>query len=254
LIFAALRTFMHYHRVQSSIAAKDKIIVPLDVPTGDASRRLVRQLGGRIGFFKVGSQLFTADGPDIVEEIRDSGSKVFLDLKFHDIPTTVHHAVEAACGLGVDMLTVHLSGGRTMCEAAAKAGGGRTTLVLGVTILTSLSDGDLGELGFREPVRDQVILLAGLAQQTGITGLVASPQELSLLRECFGSFFTIVVPGIRPDWSKADDQKRTMTPYEALRAGADYLVIGRPITAAADPLEAAQRIIDEVARRSERPA
>jgi orotidine-5'-phosphate decarboxylase len=239
---------MHPHGVQSSMAAKDKIIVPLDVPTVDAARRLVRQLGGIIGFFKVGCQLFTAAGPSIVEEIKTSGSKVFLDLKFHDIPNTVCHAVESACALGVDMLTIHLSGGRSMCRAAVAGKGDGKALVLGVTVLTSLTDEEVGEVGFRAPVKDQVMLLANLAKEVGITGLVASPQELTILRNRFGSFFSVVVPGIRPEWSKADDQKRTMLPSEALREGADYLVIGRPITAAEVPREAAKRMIDEIVR------
>jgi orotidine-5'-phosphate decarboxylase len=222
---------MHRHAVQSSIAAKDKIIVPLDVPAKSAARELIKAIGGTVGFFKVGNQLFTAAGPAIVEEIQASGARVFLDLKFHDIPNTVRRAVESACTLGVDMLTIHLSGGREMCEAAVVGRGISQTLILGVTVLTSLNDEALAEIGFRTSVQDEVLLLADLAKHVGITGLVASPQELVVLRERFGSLFTTVIPGIRPTWSDAGDQKRTLTPRQAVEAGADYLVIGRPITA-----------------------
>jgi orotidine-5'-phosphate decarboxylase len=246
LIFAGVRIFMHRHPVQSSIPAKDKIIVSLDVATVEASRGLIDQIGGQIGFFKVGSQLFTATGPAIIDEIRASGSKIFLDLKFHDIPNTVRRAVESACALGVDMLTIHLSGGRSMCEAAVVGRGMTKTLILGVTVLTSLNDESIAEVGFRTSVEDEVLLLADLAKHVGITGLIASPLELVAIRNRFGSLFTTVIPGIRPHWSETRDQNRTMTPAEALNAGADYLVIGRPITAAPDPLQAANRIIDEL--------
>jgi len=232
--------------VQTSIGAKEKIIVPLDVPSEAEARRLIAILSGQVGSFKIGNQLFTRAGPSIVQEIQQAGTKVFLDLKFHDIPNTVQHAVESACGLGVDMLTIHLSGGKAMCKAAVAGRGTSSTLILGVTILTSLDDQALAEAGFRMAVREQVLLMATLAQQTGITGLVASPQELGVLREQFGSFFTTVIPGIRPSWAAAGDQKRTMTPKEAIKAGADYLVIGRPITAAADPSGAVKRILEEL--------
>ena len=232
--------------MQSSIAAKDKIIVPLDVSSRKASRELIEQVGGAIGFFKVGSQLFTAEGPKVIEEIKSSGSRVFLDLKFHDIPNTVRRAVESACALGVDMLTIHLSGGRAMCEAAVTGRGITRTLILGVTVLTSLNDEAIAEVGFRTSVENEVLLLADLAKHVGITGLVASPLELLAIRNRFGSVFTTVIPGIRPRWFEAGDQTRTMTPLEASSAGADYLVIGRPITAAPDPLEAAKRIVDEL--------
>jgi orotidine-5'-phosphate decarboxylase len=234
--------------VQSSTAAKDKLIVPLDVPTTQAARELIEAIGGTVGFFKVGHQLFTAAGPDIVQEVRASGSKVFLDLKFHDIPNTVRHAVESASALGVDMLTIHLSGGRAMCEAAVVGRSISNVLILGVTVLTSLNDVALSEIGFRGSVEDEVLLLAELAKNVGITGLVASPQELGVLRERFGSMFTTVIPGIRPAWSEAGDQQRILTPRQAVEAGADYLVIGRPITASANPKAAVQRILDELER------
>jgi orotidine-5'-phosphate decarboxylase len=237
---------MHRHPVQTSIGAKEKIIVPLDVPSEAEARRLIAILNGQVGLFKIGNQLFTRAGPSIVQEIKQAGSKVFLDLKFHDIPNTVQHAVESACGLGVDMLTIHLSGGKAMCKAAVTGRGTSSTLILGVTVLTSLDDQALAEIGCGMAVREQVLLMATLAQQTGITGLVASPQELGVLREQFGSLFTTVIPGIRPSWAEAGDQKRTMTPKEAIKAGADYLVIGRPITAAADPSGAVKRILEEL--------
>jgi orotidine-5'-phosphate decarboxylase len=237
---------MHRHAVQSPRAAKDKIIVPLDVPTAPAARDLVKAIGGTVGFFKIGNQLFTSAGPEIVKEVRASGSKVFLDLKYHDIPNTVRHAVESASALGVDMLTIHLSGGRAMCEAAVSGCGTSNLQILGVTVLTSLNDLALSQIGFRGSVQDEVLLLAELAKSVGISGLVASPQELGVLRERFGSLFTTVIPGIRPAWSESGDQKRTMTPQQAIEAGADYLVIGRPITAADDPKRALQRILDEL--------
>jgi orotidine-5'-phosphate decarboxylase len=237
---------MHLDAVQRPTAAKDKIIVPLDVPTVRAARELIEAIGGTVGFFKVGNQLFTAAGPDIVKEIRASGSKVFLDLKFHDIPNTVRHAVESASSLGVEMLTVHLSGGRAMCEAAVAGRGTSEVLILGVTVLTSLNDAGLLEIGFRGSVGEEVLLLAELAKNVGITGLVASPLELGILRKRFGSHFTTVIPGIRPTWSESGDQERILTPRQAVDAGADYLVIGRPITAAKDPKIAVQRIVEEL--------
>jgi orotidine-5'-phosphate decarboxylase len=242
---------MHRHAVQSPRAAKDKIIVPLDVPTAPAARDLVKAIGGTVGFFKIGNQLFTSAGPEIVKEVRASGSKVFLDLKYHDIPNTVRHAVESASALGVDMLTIHLSGGRAMCEAAVIGRGTSNLQILGVTVLTSLNDLALSQIGFRGSVQDEVLLLAELAKSVGISGLVASPQELGVLRERFGSLFTTVIPGIRPAWSESGDQKRTMTPQQAIEAGADYLVIGRPITAADDPKRALQRILDELEKAAE---
>jgi orotidine-5'-phosphate decarboxylase len=237
---------MHRHPVQTSTAAKEKIIVPLDVSSEAEARRLIEILAGHVGLFKIGDQLFTRVGPSIVREIKEAGSKVFLDLKFHDIPNTVQHAVESACALGVDMLTIHLSGGKVMCNAAVAGRGSSPTLILGVTVLTSLDDQALAEAGFRMPVREQVLLLATLAQQSGITGLVASPQELEVLRKKFGSFFTTVIPGIRPSWAATGDQRRILSPKEAVKAGADYLVIGRPITGSPDPVGAVARIVEEM--------
>jgi orotidine-5'-phosphate decarboxylase len=242
---------MHRQAVESSIAAKDKIIVPLDVPTAQAARELIKSIGGTVGFFKIGNQLFTSAGPAIVEEVRGAGSRVFLDLKYHDIPNTVRYAVESAAALEVDMLTIHLTGGRAMCEAAVTGRGISKILLLGVTVLTSLDDAALAEIGFRGSVEDEVLLLADLAKKVGITGLVASSHELPILRQQFGSLFTIVVPGIRPGWAAAGDQRRILTPREAVDAGADYLVIGRPITTSPDPKTAVQRIIEELESREQ---
>jgi len=211
-----------------------------------AARELIEAIGSTVGFFKVGSQLFTSAGPQIVQEVRAAGSKVFLDLKFHDIPNTVRHAVESASALGVDMLTIHLAGGRAMCEAALVGRGGSNVLILGVTVLTSLNAIAFSEIGFRSSLEEEVLLLADLAKNVGISGLVASPRELGILRERFGSLFTTVIPGIRPAWSDPDDQKRTMTPRQAVEAGADYLVIGRPITASKDPKTAVLKILNEL--------
>jgi orotidine-5'-phosphate decarboxylase len=241
---------MHRYAVQNSSVTKDKIIVPLDVPTAQAARDLIKAIGGTVGFFKIGNQLFTAAGPDLVREVRASGSKVFLDLKYHDIPNTVRHAIESASALGVEMLTIHLTGGRAMCEAALAGRGTANLLILGVTVLTSLTDLALSEVGFHGSVEDEVLLLADLAKDVGITGLVASPRELRILRERFGSLFTTVIPGIRPSWSEPGDQKRVLTPRQAVEAGADFLVIGRPISAAKDPKAAVERIITELEQDS----
>lgn len=200
-----------------------------------------------MGWFKVGLQLFCAAGPAIVQEVKQTGSKVFLDLKFYDIPNTVRSAVAAACALGVEMLTIHLVGGAEMCVAAVTGRARSNALLLGVTVLTSQVDDNLREVGFRTTVVNQVLLLAELAKNCGIPGLVASPHELKPLRHRFGSLFRIVTPGVRPRWAETGDQKRIMTPLEATQAGADYLVIGRPITAAPNPKEALERILEEIA-------
>ncbi|HZC35150.1 MAG TPA: orotidine-5'-phosphate decarboxylase, partial [Chthoniobacterales bacterium] len=213
----------------------------------DEARDLIQRLSDQIEWFKIGLQLFTTAGPAIVEEVKKQGKKVFLDLKFHDIPSTVRQAVRSACALGADMLTVHLGGGSEMCRAAVESRAGLSTVLLGVTVLTSQNDQTLAEVGTKANVAEQVLLLATLAKATGVTGLVASPHEIRPLRERFGSYFTIVTPGVRPAGSDRGDQKRVMTPLEALKAGSDYLVIGRSITAAADPAAALNSIVAEVA-------
>jgi orotidine-5'-phosphate decarboxylase len=226
--------------------AKEKIIVALDVSRIETARNLVAGLQGQVSWYKIGLQLFTLAGPALVKEVKQSGAKVFLDLKFHDIPNTVQHAVDEACSLGVEMLTVHLAGGSEMVRAAIIGRASSSTLLLGVTVLTSQTDDTLSEIGIKRTVTRQVIALAELAKEAGITGLIASPKEIQPLRERFGNSFTIVTPGVRPSWSESGDQKRVMTPRDAVRLGADYLVIGRPITGAPDPSEALTRIVAEI--------
>ena len=230
--------------------AKDKIIVPLDVPGAPEAVRLVRQLSGIISYYKVGLELFTRCGPSVVEEVRaaaDEGCRIFLDLKLHDIPNTVLHAVRAAAALKVDLLTVHLSGGGAMLRAAAQEAGD-SLLLLGVTVLTSSDEGTLRETGVAGSVEDQVLRLAGLGVECGLRGVVASPLEIRALRERLGDGLKIVTPGVRLEASggAGDDQRRVLTPDQALQAGADFLVIGRPITAQPNPREAAQEIVESI--------
>ncbi len=225
----------------------EKIIVALDVPTDDAAFKLIDDLGENVRFYKIGLQLFTKYGPALVKRAKATGAKVFLDLKFHDIPNTVKHAVQSACATGADMTTLHLCGGGKMIAAAVAGAGADPVLLLGVTVLTSSSRETLQEVGVQGTVEDEVLRLAKLGVENGIRGVVASPQEISLLRQIFGTALTIVTPGVRPEWASANDQQRTLTPREAVAAGADYLVIGRPITAHANPAEAARRIADEIA-------
>ena len=223
--------------------AGDKIIVALDVATKAEALALVEQLRDKISFFKIGLQLYTAQGPEIVRAVLATGVKVFLDLKLHDIPDTVARAVKSASSLGVQMLTIHLSGGAEMIQAAT-SGKGKMS-ILGVTVLTSANDQTLRETGISDTLDKQVVRLAKLGIENGIDGIVASPHEIKSLRAEFGDKIKIVVPGIRPSWSEPDDQKRFMTPREAIEAGADYLVIGRPITAHKNPREAVERILQE---------
>jgi orotidine-5'-phosphate decarboxylase len=223
----------------------DKIIVALDVPTKREALDLVEQLRVQISFFKIGLQLYTAEGPEIVRAVLSTGSKVWLDLKLHDIPNTVARAVESASRLGVQMLTIHLSGGSEMVRAATAARL-NNMLLMGVTVLTSSTEETLREIGIQDKVDDQVLRLAKLGVEAGIDGVVASSHEIKPLRGEFGDKIKIVVPGIRPSWSDPGDQRRTMTPCEALEAGADYLVIGRPIIAHPNPNEAVAKILDEL--------
>lgn len=224
------------------------IIVALDVPNQPEALQVVETLGDSVGFYKIGMQLFTRLGPSIVNEIRARGARVFLDLKFHDIPNTVEHAVRSACELGVDLMTIHLSGGSKMVQAAARGAEGSPALILGVTVLTSSSQETLREVAIESTVEDQVMRLARIAHESGLGGVVASPQELPMLRREFGGGLKIVTPGVRPTWAAANDQQRIMTPREAVAAGADYLVIGRPILAHANPRKAALKILEEIAR------
>jgi orotidine-5'-phosphate decarboxylase len=228
-----------------SATVANRIIVALDVPTKKAAIDLVRQLAEDISFFKVGLQLYAAEGPAVVREILASGAKVFLDLKLYDIPNTVAGAVRSAAELGVHMLSIHLSGGDAMVRAAISARNDNLT-VLGVTVLTSMTQETLSEVGIVDKVDNQVSRLAKLGVAAGINGLVASPHEIEILRPQFGDEIKIVTPGIRPSWMDAGDQKRVMTPREALDAGADYLVIGRPIITHSSPSDAVQRILKEL--------
>lgn len=224
---------------------EEKIIVALDVATKKEAVALVDQLRGQISFFKIGLQLYTAEGPEFVRAVLAAGLKVWLDLKLHDIPNTVARAVESACDLGVQMLTIHLSGGAEMIRAAASAKRNKMA-ILGVTVLTSSTDDTLREIGISGRVEDQVLRLARLGVENGIDGVVASPHEIKRLRAAFGDKIIMAVQGIRPTWAKADDQKRFMTPLEALEAGATYIGIGRPITRHANPREALTKILAEL--------
>ena len=223
----------------------DRIIVALDVPTKERALELVTGLRDQISFFKIGLQLYTAEGPEIVRAVLSAGAKVWLDLKLYDIPNTVARAVESASHLGVHMLTIHLSGGSDMIRAATMARA-NNMLLLGVTVLTSATEQTLREIGVSDQVDDQVLRLARLGVEAGIDGVVASPHEIKKLRAEFGEKIKIAVQGIRPIWAEPGDQKRFMTPCEALEAGADYIGIGRPITAQSRPSEAVRKILEEI--------
>ena len=225
--------------------AADKIIVALDVATTKEALQLVEQLQPDVSFFKVGLQLYTAEGPEIVRAVLGAGAKVFLDLKFNDIPTTVARTIEAAGSLGVQMLTIHLSGGTDMIRAAVSVPK-KELWILGVTVLTSADEGMLRETGISDRIDDHVLRLAKLGVAKGVDGIVASPHEIKFLRAEFGDKIKIIAPGIRPGWSDPGDQKRYMTPRQALDAGADFLVIGRPITARKNPREAVEKILAEI--------
>ncbi len=227
---------------------KDRLIVALDVPSASQARHIVHSIGEAATTYKVGKQLFTAEGPNFVRELISYGRKVFLDLKFHDIPNTVAAAVRAAAELRVSMLTVHASGGGKMLYAAAQAAAQSASqpTVLAVTVLTSFSDADLGPIGVPGNVPSQVLRLGALARAAGCGGLVASAQEAVELRRELGNDFAIVTPGIRPAGSEVGDQARVVTPKDAIAAGSTYLVVGRPIIEAADPAKAAEEIVAEI--------
>lgn len=245
------------------LSVKDRLVVALDVADRASALRLIERLSGAVGMFKIGLQLFTAEGASFVREVTASGERVFLDLKYHDIPNTVAGAAGSALSLGVSIFNVHTLGGVEMMRAAArsvrgdKTGSGISTsgflgsrpLVLGVTVLTSMDETDLAEVGINSGVADAVIALARLAREAGLDGVVASPREIRLIRERVAEReFVILTPGIRPAWSTTDDQKRIATPERAIRDGADFLVIGRAITSNDDPRAAAERILEEIDR------
>lgn len=232
---------------------KDKIIFALDVEHFGEAQQWVNRLKDRIGIFKVGKQLFTHAGPKVVDMIRQKGQKVFLDLKYHDIPNTVAKAGEEATRLGVAMFNLHALGGVEMIKktveasrSVAKELGIPKPIILAVTILTSMDQDSMKEVGIQGPIQDEVGRLASLSLKAGVDGVVASPQEIGIIRQKCGEKFLIVTPGIRHPSDKKDDQKRTMSPKEAITAGANYLVIGRPIKEAKDPLEAVQKIIEDI--------
>lgn len=234
-------------------AAAERIVCAIDTADLDEAKRLADRLSGAVGLLKLGLQFYVAHGRAGVAALADSGLPVFLDLKFHDIPNTVAGAVRATAGAAPAMLTVHAGGGAAMMRAAAAAAmrladtaAGARPKVLAVTILTSFDDADAASVGMAGPVVDLVKRTAALAQACGLDGVVASAREVAMLRAECGPDFTLVVPGIRPGWASADDQKRIVTPAEALHRGADYLVIGRPITRADDPGDAARRIAAEM--------
>ncbi|HWP96163.1 MAG TPA: orotidine-5'-phosphate decarboxylase [Syntrophomonadaceae bacterium] len=234
---------------------KDRIILALDVDTQAEALSLVQELQPWVGYFKVGMQLFNSSGPEIVRRINDLGGQVFVDLKFHDIPNTVGAAGRVLTRLGCQMFNVHAAGGRKMMKAVVEEAqseatrlGSQPPIILAVTVLTSIAQKELEEemLVQGMPLPEVVRRWALMARDSGISGVVCSPQEISIIRSACGSDFAIITPGIRPVWSETGDQKRITTPRQALDMGADYMVIGRPIVKAADRIEAAQRIIEEL--------
>ncbi len=230
------------------------IVVALDFDTPEQAVSMVEKLRGLVGMFKIGKQLFTAAGPDIVRRIVGLGEEVFLDLKFHDIPNTVAGAAVEAPRLGVKIFNLHALGGSAMMRAATEAVDAaasrealRRPLILGVTVLTSHHQQSLAEIGIDRTIEDQVVRLAQLCQSAGIDGVVASPREIVPIRQAIADpNFVVLVPGVRPAGAALNDQSRVMTPAEAMQSGADYLVIGRPITAAADPVAATEKILKEI--------
>ena len=232
---------------------KNPIIAALDVPTAEQALKLAEQIAPAVGAFKIGKELFVSAGPDIVKRVRDTGVSVFLDLKFHDIPNTVAKAIASAVRLDVQLTTIHTSGGSEMMRAAEKSAqdtakmlGQPVPLVLGVTVLTSSTNETLAELGIEADTEKQVVRLAQLAVKSGLRGLVCSPLEIAALRKILPAHIQLVTPGIRTGAEKADDQKRTLSPREAMQAGASWLVVGRPIYAAENPRAAAEKILESL--------
>lgn len=228
-----------------ALEMKQRLIVALDVPSAREAQALVQRIGEASVFYKVGLQLFAAEGPPVVRELIASGRRVFLDLKLHDIPNTVAHAVKSAVALGAHMLTVHGGGGSDMLRAAVEAADRRLKL-LAVTVLTSMDQEDLSETGVPGTIREHVLHLASLAQRAGCDAVVSSPHEIVPLRKLLGPDFGIVIPGVRPEGSESNDQQRVATPAQTIADGASHIVVGRPITRAADPAQAARAILEEM--------
>lgn len=236
------------------MSVEDRVIVPLDVPTVSKAIALVEQLP-QVSFWKVGLELFVSSGPEIIKILKERQKRVFLDLKFHDIPNTVAGACRSAATYGVDLITIHATAGRSALSNAvaaaidsAKDAECQPPKLIAITLLTSLSSRDLAfDLKIPIELPEYALQMALLAQEASLQGAVCSPQEVSQLRQVCGKDFLLVCPGVRPSWAQAGDQRRTMTPAEAIKAGADFLVIGRPITAAAEPVAAWQKICEELA-------
>lgn len=231
----------------------ERLIVALDVPTIEQAERTMDKIGERVKWFKIGSQLFTGAGPAAVEMVKTAGCKVFLDLKYHDIPATVSGAVRTAVEMGVDMMNIHALGGRKALETTTRdlselcAGSDLVKpLMIAVTILTSMGADDLKEIGIEGEPAEMVIRLAAMAKKAGMDGVVAAPEETGLIKKALGDRFVVVTPGIRPQWAARDDQKRIKTPAEAIRAGSDYIVVGRPILKSDDPAGAVRRTLEEM--------
>ena len=230
------------------LKAAEKLIVALDVRSLDEAKEMIRKLSPDVRIFKVGMGLFTLCGPDAVALVHDNGARVFLDLKFHDIPNTVAHAVRSAAKLGVFMVNIHALGGSEMMMKAVEAAreSEKRPKLLGVTVLTSMDQSSIGEIGIEKKIEEEVVSLARLGKESGLDGVIASPNETGLIRKNLGKDFIIVTPGIRPAGAEKGDQKRVMTPKAAVTAGADYIVVGRPIIETKDPLGAAKKIIKEM--------
>ena len=227
------------------MTADPRLIVPLDLPTVDEARDMVERLGDSVSFYKIGLELLATGGMGLAGELKKSGKSVFLDWKLHDIGATVERSARVLAGAGCDLLTVHAE--PQVMRSAVLARGGSDLKILAVTVLTSLTDADLAEMGYAFGARDLVERRIRQAMDCGVDGVVSSPHEAALAREIAGPDFLVVTPGVRPDWSAKNDQARAATPADALRAGASHLVCGRPITSAADPREAALRVISEMA-------
>lgn len=232
---------------------RGRLIVALDVDTKEKAVSLVEKLREDVGIFKIGSELFTSCGPDVIKEVKSNGCEVFLDLKFHDIPNTVARSAIAAVRSGALIFNVHALGGADMMKKAAEAVAKESRAlkiekpkIIAVTVLTSMDENNLKKIGVDDNMETQVLRLAKLARESGMDGVVASPSETGLIRKSIGKDFLIVTPGVRPSWAAVNDQKRIATPKEAIENGADFIVVGRPITEAADPVSAAKKVLEEI--------